>query len=301
MLAIVIPYYKLTYFEKTLQSLANQTDKRFKVYIGDDASTESPIDLLEKYKGQFDFVYHLFESNLGGISLTKQWDRCIALSGDEEWLMILGDDDYLETNVIASWYKYYGEFYRKSNVIRFASKSVNMKLNGIISNSFTHPVLEKATDSYYRRFKGLTRSTLSEYVFSKASFLKYGFHDFPLAWHSDDAAWLDFSNNKPIYTINESNVFVRFSDSSISGNYANHNLKYMASEQYFKYVTFHKLRFFKKKNRLELLMAYEVRIKNNRKLDLKDWFSLMNLYLMNFKFVPFVKYTRRFLISLIYQ
>ena len=33
MLAIVIPYFKLTFFEETLQSLANQTDQRFKVYI----------------------------------------------------------------------------------------------------------------------------------------------------------------------------------------------------------------------------------------------------------------------------
>ena len=29
MLAIVIQYFKLTFFEETLQSLANQTDKRF--------------------------------------------------------------------------------------------------------------------------------------------------------------------------------------------------------------------------------------------------------------------------------
>lgn len=40
MLAIIIPYYKFTFFEATLQSLANQTDQRFKVYIGDDASLE---------------------------------------------------------------------------------------------------------------------------------------------------------------------------------------------------------------------------------------------------------------------
>ena len=35
MLAIVIPYYKYTFFEETLISLSNQTDKRFKIYIGD--------------------------------------------------------------------------------------------------------------------------------------------------------------------------------------------------------------------------------------------------------------------------
>lgn len=47
MLAIIIPYYKLRFFEATLESLANQTDKRFKVYIGDDASPENLADLLE--------------------------------------------------------------------------------------------------------------------------------------------------------------------------------------------------------------------------------------------------------------
>jgi len=56
MLAIVIPYYKLTFFEATLQSLADQTDKRFKVYIGDDASPENPSRLLERYQGKFDFL-----------------------------------------------------------------------------------------------------------------------------------------------------------------------------------------------------------------------------------------------------
>ena len=91
MLAIVIPYYKLTFFEATLQSLADQTDKRFMVYIGDDASLESPDDLLEKYQQKFDFEYYRFEENLGGTSLVKQWERCIAMTKDEEWVMILGD------------------------------------------------------------------------------------------------------------------------------------------------------------------------------------------------------------------
>ena len=48
MLAIIIPYFKLTFFEETLKSLASQTSKRFKVYIGDDASPEGPSNWLEK-------------------------------------------------------------------------------------------------------------------------------------------------------------------------------------------------------------------------------------------------------------
>ena len=55
MLAIVIPYYKIRFFEATLISLALQTDKRFKVYIGNDAGNEDPSRLLEQFKNQFDF------------------------------------------------------------------------------------------------------------------------------------------------------------------------------------------------------------------------------------------------------
>jgi hypothetical protein len=44
MLAIVIPYYKIRFFEATLQSVAIQTDKRFKVYIGNDASDEIQLN-----------------------------------------------------------------------------------------------------------------------------------------------------------------------------------------------------------------------------------------------------------------
>ena len=105
MLGIIIPYYKLIFFESTLQSLANQTDKRFKVYIGNDASLEDCDELLKQFKGKFDFKYHRFENNLGGTNLTKQWERCIAFSEGEEWLMILGDDDVLEKDCVANFYK----------------------------------------------------------------------------------------------------------------------------------------------------------------------------------------------------
>ncbi|OAB27874.1 Glycosyltransferase involved in cell wall bisynthesis [Flavobacterium fryxellicola] len=296
MLAIVIPFYKLFFFEETLQSLANQTDKRFKVYIGNDASPENPNHLLEKYQGQFEFIYHRFESNLGGTSLVKQWERCIAKIENEKWIMILGDDDYLETNVVAKWYQHYDAFYDKSNVIRFASKSVNMKLNGIISDSFTHPLWEKAAASYFRRFKGLTRSTLSEYVFSKESFLNYGFHDFPLAWHSDDAAWLDFSDSRPIYTINDSNVFVRFSIISISGNNETQNLKDLASVYFIKKSILNKFDLFKKNQQIELALYYEVVIKKNRKLKYNEWLELFFIYAINLDFLQFTKCFRRFML-----
>ena len=296
MLAIVIPYYKHTFFEATLDSLASQTDMRFKVYIGDDASPENISFLLENYKGLFDFIYHRFESNFGSTSLVKQWERCIAMIGDEEWIMILGDDDYLEPTVVASWYKHYDKFYNKSNVVRFASKSVNMKLEGLVSESFIHPVWEKSTDSYYRRFKGLTRSTLSEYVFAKSSYSQFRFYDFSLAWHSDDAAWLDFCDGQPIYTINESNVYVRFSDMSISGNKEGQKLKDLASLDFIKKSILTRLNLFNKNQQLDLVLYYESTIKKNRKLKYSEWSELFYFFVINFYLFQLTKCLRRFIL-----
>lgn len=297
MLAIIIPYYNFTFFEETLLSLANQTDNRFKVYIGNDASPEDPSLILEKYKGQFDFVYHRFENNLGGISLTQQWERCITLSGNEEWIMILGDDDVLGDNVVSEFYRNFIDFFSRSNVVRFATKIVNEK-SGEISDFFLHPKYESAQDSWFRKFKGNSRGSLSENIFSRSAYAKYGFTDYPLAWHSDDRAWLDFSNNKLIYTINNSIVYVRVSDNSISGRNDNENLKKKSTLQFFKNSIVPNLYLYTKQQRLELLYGFEVIIKKKRKVTISEWLTMGKLYFINFSFIIIVKFIRRIFISL---
>lgn len=220
MLAIIIPYYKLTFFEATLQSLAAQTCQDFKVYIGDDASPEDPSKLLEKYKGKLDFVYHRFATNLGGVSLTQQWERCIALSKDEPWLMILADDDVMGANVVEAFYENLKEIKQNGcNVVRFATQIIGAK-GELISDVYVHPTLEKTTDFLARKFSKQTRSSLSEYVFKREKIIDEGFRNFPLAWHADDMAVLAFSNFGSCYSINESVVYVRLSSINLTGNRA---------------------------------------------------------------------------------
>lgn len=298
MLAIIIPYYKLTFFKATLQSLVAQTDKRFKVYIGDDASPEDCSVLLQQFQGQIDFKYHRFDANLGAISLTQQWERCIALSNYEQWLMILGDDDVLDDNCVASFYANEVEIKEnKSNVIRYACKVINAQGNVFLGPYF-HPKLELASDFYCRKVKNLTRSSLSEYIFKKEVFNQYKFVNYPLAWHSDDKAWLDFSENKPIYTINEAIVYVRFSEINISGRQDNIAQKLTATFQFYGDILRDKKNVFTSKQVLTILMSYEVIIKKSRKLNFNEWIFLFRNYFFNFKLIPFLKFIRRFLISI---
>lgn len=233
MLAIVIPYYKRTFFEATLQSLASQTDQRFKVYIGDDAGPEDPSKLLEKYQGKFDFIYHRFEENLGGIALTQQWERCIALSGNEEWIMILGDDDVLGENVVEAFFNNLKEIEKERIiVVRYATQIID-ESGAAISGVCIHPKLEKSTDFIIKKINKQTRSSLSEYVFEKEQVLKIGFKNFPLGWYADDMAILDFSNYNLIYTINVSKLLIRYSNYSLSGNDSNKKEKDIAKFSFF--------------------------------------------------------------------
>lgn len=298
MLAIVIPYYKLNFFEATLQSLAKQTDQRFKVYIGDDASLENPSALLEKYKGQFDFMYKRFEENLGGISLVKQWERCIALTEDEEWLMILGDDDVLGENVVEEFCKNLLEIENEQiNVVRFASQIMD-EITNTISKVFVNPKFENAANFYYKRHLGLVRCSLSEHIFRKKKYLKYTFKNYPIAWHSDDYAWIQFSEKRPVFAINDAKVMVRISNKSLSGIDTNVKEKKIAESIFYMDLVEHFLNLFKRKERFEFLMNAEVCVKRQRKLYFKEWGILFLGYTRNFTVIPFFKFIRRFLISL---
>lgn len=277
MVAIIIPYYKLTFFEETLQSLAKQTDKRFKVFIGDDASPENPNGLLQKYHGKFDFVYHRFTTNMGNRSLVQQWHRCIALSTTEEWLMVLGDDDVLGETVVESFYRNKDVFSGKTNVIRFASKKLFGK-DTIDKAVFVHPIWESAIASFYRKFAKITRSSLSEYIFSRASYLKFGFYDYPLAWNSDDKAWLDLSDNKPIFTINESVVYFRMSSINISGRQDNLLLKNKSEIEFYRYIVDAKLKEFNEEQQLRLIRRYQAELRTTRSLKVSEFFFLFFVY-----------------------
>ena len=294
MLAIVIPYHKLLFFEKTLRSLSNQTDKRFKVYIGDDASPENPYSLLQKYKDSVDFIYHRFEDNLGSISLTKHWGRCIDLINAEEWLMILGDDDVLGNNVVEVFYNNIKSINsKKISVIRYSSQIIE-ETDVNLSQVFKNPELEMAAKSFWRKHRGKTRSSLSEYVFKKDQYLKYNFRNYPLGWCSDDMAWLEFSNYNYIYSINKAIIFIRETSSSISGKKDNLRLKKEAELSFFLDIVKNKLSMFKRENQIELLMSTELLLKRKIKLTNKEWGYFARGYLATFSLIANLKFIRRY-------
>lgn len=278
MLAIIIPYYKYTFFEATLQSLADQTNKHFKVYIGDDASPENPLVLLGKFKGKFDFIYEKFECNLGSQSLVKQWERCIKLSVNEEWFVILGDDDVLGVNCVESFYNNINAISEEFNVVRFASCNID-EIGQQISKVYQNPIIESSIDFFFRE----RRSSLSEYSFNKKKFFDIGFKEFPLAWCTDILAVLEMSDFKNVYSINDSIVYIRLSDKSISGKQELLALKNQAAFDFLYYLLVQKKQFFnsfqKNELRKEITKIYLSNKKNGLFFLKLSWYFLSNFLL----------------------
>lgn len=216
-LAIVIPYYKMSFFEETLKSVANQTDKRFILYIGNDNSPDDPIKLIEKYfPNKTDYRYFNFIDNLGGTSLADQWERIID-NVEEDWFQILGDDDMIADNFVEEFYKNIEEVEdNQCNVIKISQQWIDE--NNVIRNTPTkYPKLTPYYYSIYAKYSYEIRSSLSEHIFNLSAYKKKRFRKYPLAWCSDDMALLDFSLGKPIFFISNTVVSVRMSLENISG------------------------------------------------------------------------------------
>lgn len=283
MLAIVIPYYKLTFFEATLLSLQNQTNKNFTVYIGNDDSPENPNSLLQQFEKSLQIVYKKFDTNLGGVSLTQQWHRCINMVQDEEWILILGDDDVLGSNCVAAFYEnLQGSQTTNSSVIRFASQVINDK-GSELSKVIQHPKNEKATDFLMRKFKGGTRSSLSEYVFKTEIVKKIKFKDFPLAWYSDLLAVLEFAQWKNIFTINEAIVYFRISGINITSKTDDLTIKNEATFQFYYYLLSKCHDKLSKTEIPTIFYRIEKTFLDNKK-NTKHWTQLFLLYFKFFQF-----------------
>lgn len=217
-IAVVIPYYKMDFFEQTLESLQNQSNRNFNLYIGNDNSPHDPHLIIDKYDNIIT-KYKKFDTNVGGVFLSKQWERCIdELVKDENWVMLLADDDIISENYIEEFYNNIEEA-EKNNItlIKYKCKIIDEN-NTIIKEFQDHPSIGKSTKFFGNLFFNNGISTLSENVFKIDKYKKYGYKNLELAYGSDIIAVLEFSEFGNILFINNAYMSFRYSKVNISGN-----------------------------------------------------------------------------------
>lgn len=224
-LAIVIPAYKIEFFEDTLKSFSHQTCKDFTVYIGDDCSKDDFRSLVDRYRDCIDIVYHRFESNLGGQDLVAHWKRCIELTQDEPWLWLFSDDDCLDNNCVESFFKELRSTDNPFDIYHFNVDIIN-QVGVVLRKTTSYPDIILCDDFYRKKELGKINSFVVEYIFSREIYKKVdGFQSFDLAWGSDIATWIKIGYEKGIKTISNARVQWRQSDKNITPNVNNKMLE----------------------------------------------------------------------------
>lgn len=223
-LAVVIPAYKSRFLSRTLDSLVSQTDKRFTVYLGDDNSPDDLRTIVNKYENLIDIKYFYFTSNLGGRSLVRQWERCVALT-HEYYIWMFSDDDVLPADAVERFWKF--ENNCDFDICRFNLQVVDENEKVIIDLG-EHPVWQSSVDFLKERMEFATLSAASEYIFTRDVYKRCGFVEFPCAWCSDDASWIQMGQDKGIWTIKGQPVQMRMSGMNISSNKVYNKQKFKA-------------------------------------------------------------------------
>lgn len=212
-LAIVIPAYKINYFEQVLISLTNQTSKDFNLYIGIDATKADFESIINRYKKKLNIVYKRFNNNLGGTDLVAQWTRCIALTNGEPWIWLFSDDDMIGERCVELFLNNVSNDF---DLYHFNVKRINSK-NNIICEKKHFPKLWSGKDMFLAKQYGKIDSFVIEYIFSRKIYEKTGgFQNFPMAWGSDIATWIKFASDKGIRTISGDFIYWRKSDENIT-------------------------------------------------------------------------------------
>ena len=214
-LAIVIPAYKIDFFNFVLGSLANQSNKAFNVYIGIDASKENFEEIIHKYSSTLNIHCKRFNDNLGGKNLVAQWNRCIELVRDETWIWFFSDDDIMEPDCVACFYKEI-ENGTSYDLYHFNVDIIDEQ-NQIVKHPNSYPDVIDAVTFLKKKNTARLDSFVVEYIFRRSAFDQLGgFQHFDMAWGTDIATWAKIGRTKGIKTIVGAKVLWRQSSLNIT-------------------------------------------------------------------------------------
>jgi glycosyltransferase involved in cell wall biosynthesis len=216
-LAVVIPAYKTQFLRATLQSFADQTDRRFQIYIGDDASPEPVESVVREFSEKLPIRYHRFNENLGGQSLVRHWTRCLEQT-TEPWLWLFSDDDFLEPGCVAAFYAALEKTAGAHDAYRFST--IEERDGGTATARPEHPPLQNGKDFLCEQLRGPHNSVMQEIIFSRAAWQRAGIPDFPLAWFADDAFIARLGAERPLGALAGPRLHWRLGSANISGDFS---------------------------------------------------------------------------------
>lgn len=198
-LAFVIPAWKSLYFRETLDSFVRQTDRRFRIYVGDDASPENLKEIVDEYRESLDIVYRRFPENLGGRDLTAHWLRCLGMVEDEEYVSIFSDDDVLSDNAVHMFHE--AESLNPGHNVYHWNLSFIDAQGKNCAEPGRYPEKMDVRE-FYRRLYGdhSIDARMPDFIFRTSALKEKGFVKFDLAYRTDNATVMSLARNDGIFS-----------------------------------------------------------------------------------------------------
>jgi glycosyltransferase involved in cell wall biosynthesis len=218
-LAIIVPVYKIQFLERALESLKRQSMNQARIYIFDDASPHPVEATVRKCMADasLPWVYERFEKNMGGVSLTGHYDRCVRKT-TEDWVWIFSDDDLMEADCIGGFWKTIEATNGESDLYCFDSLEIDSS-EKVISLHPPLPEWESWKQHAYFIFRTCRFVPQQAMVFSRAAFETLGgFIPFPLAWASDFATAIALGRRRGIRRISDGKIHFRTSGQNVSSS-----------------------------------------------------------------------------------
>jgi glycosyltransferase involved in cell wall biosynthesis len=217
-LAIVIPAYKADFLAPALASLAAQTCRDFRVYVGDDASPHDLETICRRYEEHLPLHYTRFDENRGQQDLVAQWERCVALS-TEPWVWLFSDDDVMDPDCVATLLRCLRDDAGRYDLYHFNVRVIDAS-GAVLRVPAPYPEVFSSLAFAMARLRSQIDSFAPDYVFARRALEDVGgFTRFPLAWCSDDATWIKLSRRSGIRTVHGPMVSWRISGQNITSHH----------------------------------------------------------------------------------
>ena len=215
-LAVIIPAYKDAFLKEALQSLARQSDRNFNVYIGDD---NSPCDLeriVSPFYSELQIRYTKFPNNIGAKLLVAQWERCIDLMQQEDWIWVFADDDIASNSCVKEFRNAVKATGGAYDIYTFNTTVID-RHGAVISIPPLLPASESAVEYAQNLLLNKRANCMSDHIFSAKVYRRNG--GFVHTDYAQGADWLNsilLAQDKGICHVPNAMIFWRYSGSNIS-------------------------------------------------------------------------------------
>src|SRR5215813_7421118 len=199
-LAIIVPAFKTDFLARTLQSLLQQTNQRFNIYVFDNTGPAEIQSIIRSVLGARPHTYMRFETNLGRTSLARHWNRCVAAT-QEPWIWLFSDDDLMDQGCVEACYSLLKGEGETADVLRFDGWIVDEHDRTV---ALLPPNVDRESwlQFAFSFVMGWRYCVQQQLVFRRAALDRIGgFFDLPLGWAMDNAAVIALGRQSGIQRI----------------------------------------------------------------------------------------------------